>query len=163
MPAVESVSVFQVVLALAGSSVLGATITELLRKVRSKEDKAALHAVASRDHAQGEAAVIASMAAAFTGTTGALREEVERMQSMLNELRSRVVEADRELRAAAAREADLERQIVDLKSQLATALADAARLRAERNLALERVIQQEGEVRQDHAVIDALKRAESKT
>ena len=163
MPAVENVSVLQVVAALAGSSVLGATITELLRKVRSKEDKAALHAVASRDHAQGEAAVIASMAAAFTGTTGALREEVERMQSMLNELRSRVVEADRELRAAAAREADLERQIVDLKSQLATALADAARLRAERNLALERVIQQEGEVRQDHAVIDALKRAESKT
>ena len=163
MPAVENVSVLQVVAALAGSSVLGATITELLRKVRSKEDKAALRAVASRDHAQGEAAVIASMAAAFTGTTGALREEVERMQSMLNELRSRVVEADRELRAAAAREADLERQIVDLKSQLATALADAARLRAERNLALERVIQQEGEVRQDHAVIDALKRAESKT
>ena len=153
----------QVVAALAGSSVLGATITELLRKVRSKEDKAALHAVASRDHAQGEAAVIASMAAAFTGTTGALREEVERMQSMLNELRTRVVEAEGELRAAAAREADLERQVADLRSQLEAALADAARLRAERNAAGERVVQQEGEVRQANAVIDALKRAESKT
>ena len=162
MAALEGVTVVQIILALAGSSVLGATITELLRKVRSKEDKAALHAVASRDHAQGEAAVIASMAAAFTGTTGALREEVERMQLMLNELRSRVVDAEAELRAAAAREADLERQIADLKSQLATALAEADRLRAERNLALERVIQQEGEVRQDHAIIDALRRTEAK-
>ena len=85
------------------------------------------------------------------------------MQSMLNELRSRVVEAEGELRAAAAREADLERQVADLKSQLEAALADAVRLRAERNAAGERVVQQEGEVRQANAVIDALKRAESKT
>ena len=163
MPSLDSVTVVQIMMALAGSSVLGATITEMLRKIRSTEDKAALHAVASRDHAQGEAAVIASMAAAFTGTTGALREEVERMQLLLNELRSRVVDAETELRAAAAREADLQRQVVALKAQLESALAEAVRLRAERDAGSERNVQQEGEIRQAHAVIDAMKRAEIKT
>jgi len=152
----------QIVLALIGSSAVGAILTELLRKFRSKEDKAALAAVASRDHAQGEAAVIGAMATAFTGTTASLREEIERLQDVLNELRSRVVEAEAETRASAAREAVLQQTIADQKAALATSHADVIRLRGERNAALERVTQQEGEIRQLHAVADAAKRLESK-
>lgn len=157
-----TLSLTQIVLALIGSSAVGAFLTEVLRKFRSKEDKAALAAVASRDQAQGEAAVIGAMATAFTGTTGALREEIERMQAMLNELRERVVEAEAELRAAVSREAVLERTIETQRLQLETSHADVLRLRGERDAALERVTQQEGEIRQLHAVADAAKRLEAK-
>lgn len=159
---VEGMGVGGILAALLGSSVLGGVLSEALRKLRSKEDKAALNAVASRDQAQGEAAVIASMASAFTGTTGALREEIDRMQDMLNDLRQRVVEAEAELRASAAREAIKDRQIEDLKAQLEISHADVIRLRSERDTAIERTVQQEGEIRQLNAIVESAKRMESK-
>lgn len=162
MAPVENLSLFHVIMALAGSSVLGAAATEMLRKLRSKEDKAAIAAMTSRDKAHGEAAVIGAMASAFTGTTGALREEIERMQMMLNELRTRVVEADVEIRAAAAREAALDGLVADLRGQLDASHADVARLRAERQESQARVVQQEGEIRQGHAIVEATRRVESK-
>lgn len=148
---------------MAGSSVLGVVAAELIRKVRSKEDKDALAAVASRDHAQGEAAVIAAMAGAFTGTMGGMREEVERLQERLDALHKRVVEAEAALQAAAVENTALVRENTDLRTQLDTAHADVIRIRGERDTAVERVLQQEGEIRQRDAIIEAKKRVESKT
>ena len=124
-----------------------------------RPSRRAVDATAAKDEATGEAAVIASIATAFTGTTGALREEIERMQLMLNELRTRVVEAEAEIRAAALREADQARVIADLRSQLEISHADVVRLRSERDAALASATQKEGEVRQLKAVIDAHARA----
>jgi len=78
---------------------------------------------------------------------------------MLNELRTRVVEAEAEIRAAALREADQARVIADLRAQLDTSHADVVRLRAERDTATASAAQKEGEVRQLKAVIDAHARA----
>ena len=142
------------VVALLGALGLGGVLTALAQR----PSRRAVNATAAKDEATGEAAVIASMATAFTGTTGALREEIERMQEMLNDLRQRVAEAEVELRAAAGREAVLERTIADQRSQLAIAHDDVIRLRGERDLAVEKGVQQEGEIRQLKAVIEAQKR-----
>lgn len=141
--------------ALLGALGLGGVLTALAQR----PSRRAVDATAAKDEATGEAAVIASIATAFTGTTGALREEIERMQIMLNELRTRVVEAEAEIRAAALREADQARIIADLREQLEVSHADVVRLRAERDSATASATQKEGEVRQLKAVIDAHARA----
>ncbi len=125
----------------------------------SRPSRRSVDATAAHAEATGEAAVIASIASAFTGTTGALREEIERMQDMLNELRTRVVEAEAELRAAVLREGDLVRENASLRSQLEVSHADVVRLRAERDGAHETIVQRDGEIRQLKAVIDAHARA----
>ena len=138
-------------LTLLGTFGLGGVLTALIQR----PSRRTINATAAKDEATGEAAVIASMATAFTGTTGALREEIERMQDMLNDLRQRVAEAEAELRAAAGREAVLERTISDQRAQLETAHNDVVRLRGERDAAVDKTIQQEGEIRQLKAVIEA--------
>ena len=147
------------VIALLSALGLGGVLTAIVQR----PSKRAVDATAAKDEATGEAAVIASMATAFTGTTGALREEIERMQEMLNDLRHRVAEAEVELRAAAGREAVLERTIADQRAQLAIAHEDVIRLRGERDLAVEKGVQQEGEIRQLKAVIEAQSRIGSTT
>ncbi|MHC3128123.1 hypothetical protein OB03_12920 [Brevundimonas sp. GN22] len=142
---------------LAGALGLGGVLTAIIQRPSRK----AINASAAKDEATGEAAVIASIATAFTGTTGALREEIERMQLMLNELRTRVVEAEAELRAAAVRESNLERENTSLSVQLETAQGDVLRLRAERDTAQELAIQREGEIRQLKSVIEAQARVTS--
>lgn len=139
------------IVALLGALGVGGVLTALVQRPSRK----AVEAAASKDEATGEAAVIASIATAFTGTTGALREEIERMQAMLNELRTRVVEAEAEIRAAALREAELERSNADLRAQLEISHGDVLRLRGERDAERERNIQHQGEIRQLKAVIDA--------
>ena len=139
------------IVALLGALGVGGVLTALVQRPSRK----AVEAAASKDEATGEAAVIASIATAFTGTTGALREEIERMQAMLNELRTRVVEAEAEIRAAALREAELERSNADLRAQLEISHGDVIRLRSERDVATAATIQKEGEIRQLKAVIDA--------
>ena len=139
------------IVALLGALGVGGVLTALVQRPSRK----AVEAAASKDEATGEAAVIASIATAFTGTTGALREEIERMQAMLNELRTRVVEAEAEIRAAALREAELERSNADLRAQLEISHGDVIRLRGEREAALAVTTQKEGEIRQLKAVIDA--------
>jgi chromosome segregation ATPase len=134
-----------------GALGLGGVLTALA----SRPSRRAVAATAAKDEATGEAAVIAAMADAFTGTTGALREEVERMQDMLNDLRQRVAEAEAELRAAAGREAGLERLIAEQRAMLETSHNDVIRLRGERDGAIEKTVQQEGEIRQLKAVIEA--------
>lgn len=133
---------------------MGGVLTALVKRPSRKAAEAAV----SKDEATGETAVIASIATAFTGTTGALREEIERMQAMLNELRSRVVEAEAEMRAATLREAELERSNGDPRAQLEISYGDVVRLRCERDTALGVTTQKEGEIRQLKAVIDACSR-----
>lgn len=142
---------WQGIVALIGAGGLGGLLTALVQR----PSKRAVDAAASRDEATGEAAVIGAMATAFTGTTGALRAEIDRMQDMLNELRERVVEAEAELRASTAREAALAQVVADQKAQLETSHADVVRLRGERDAALESSTQKEGEIRQLKAVIEA--------
>ena len=142
------------VMALLGALGLGGVLTALAQR----PSRRSVAATAAKDEATGEAAVIGAMANAFTGTTGALREEIERMQDMLNDLRQRVAEAEAELRAAAGREAVLERTISDQRAQLETAHNDVVRLRGERDAAVDKTIQQEGEIRQLKAVIEAQSR-----
>lgn len=138
-------------LALLSACGLGGVLTALANRPSSR----AVAATAAKDEATGEAAVIASIASAFTGTTASLREEIERMQETLNEFRQRVAEAEGEVRAAVAREAVKDRLIADQKLQLATAHDDVIRLRGERDAANEKTVQQEGEIRQLKAVIEA--------
>ncbi|WP_447910581.1 hypothetical protein [Brevundimonas bullata] len=137
--------------ALIGALGLGGVLTALAQRPSQR----AVNATAAKDEATGEAAVIASIASAFTGTTASLREEIERMQDTLNEFRQRVAEAEAEVRAAVAREADQARLVADLRAQLDISHADVVRLRTERDAALASVTQKEGEVRQLKAVIDA--------
>lgn len=142
-------------LALLSACGLGGVLTALAGRPSSR----AVAATAAKDEATGEAAVIASIASAFTGTTASLREEIERMQETLNEFRQRVAEAEGEVRAAVAREAVKDRLIADQKLQLATAHDDVVRLRGERDAFQAKIVQQEGEIRQLKAVIDAHDRA----
>lgn len=135
---------------------LGSVLTALV----NRPSRRAVAATAAKDEATGEAAVIKSIAEAFTGTTASLREEIERMQETLNEFRERVAEAEAEVRAAVAREAVKDRLIADQRTQLATAHDDVIRLRAERDAAIEKTVQQEGEIRQLKAVIEARTRVE---
>lgn len=130
---------------------MGSVFTALV----SRPSKRAVAATAAKDEATGEAAVIKSIAEAFTGTTASLREEIERMQDTLNEFRERVAEAEAEVRAAVAREAIKDRLITDQKSQLQIAHDDVIRLRNERDAAIDKTVQQEGEIRQLKAVIEA--------
>lgn len=134
---------------------LGSVLTALV----SRPSKRAVAATAAKDEATGEAAVIGALANAFTGTTASLREEIERMQDTLNEFRQRVAEAEGEVRAVLAREAVKDRLIADQKAQLEIAHRDVVRLRGERDAANEKAVQQEGEIRQLKAVIDAQDRA----
>ena len=138
-------------LALLGALGAGGVLTA----IAGRPSRRAVAATAAKDEATGEAAVIASIASAFTGTTASLREEIERMQEALNEFRERVAAAEAEVRAAVAREAVKDRLIADQKVQLEIAHNDVVRLRAERDAALETSIQKEGEIRQLKAVIEA--------
>lgn len=150
------------VLVMLGSGGVGAVIVALINKFRHQEDREAVKAGAQKAVAEGEAAVLTSVASAFTEVTGGLREEIDRLQEMLNDLRQRVVEAEVELRAAAAREADKDRQIGDLKAQLEVSHDDVIRLRVERDSARARVDQLEGENRQLKALADSARRVEAK-
>lgn len=138
-------------ISLMGALGLGSVLTALA----SRPSRRAVAATAAKDEATGEAAVIASIASAFTGTTASLREEIERMQEALNEFRERVAAAEAEVRAAVAREAVKDRLIADQKAQLEIAHQDVIRLRGERDAATDTSIQKEGEIRQLKAVIEA--------
>lgn len=122
---------------------LGGVLTALVQR----PSRRAIDATASKDHATGEAAVITATASAFTEVTSGLREEIERLQ-----------------RVAVTFEADLAAahdRAVALEAQVRTLTADLERVRKERDLAMEKAEQKEGEIRQLKAVIDAHARATS--
>nr|WP_316626975.1 hypothetical protein [uncultured Brevundimonas sp.] len=142
-------------ISLMGALGLGGVLTALA----SRPSRRAVAATAAKDEATGEAAVIGALANAFTDTTASLRKEIERMQNTLNEFRERVAEAEGEVRAVLALEAIKDRLIADQKVQLEIAHQDVIRLRSERDAAMDKAVQQEGEIRQLKAVIEAHDRA----
>lgn len=141
--------------ALVSALGLGGLLTALVQK----PSRRSIEAAAGRDEATGEAAVIGALASAFTGTTGALREEIERMQDMLDDMRRRVAEAEAKETAQACVIAEQAATIAEQKAQLEISHGDVVRLRAERDEARGRIAQLEGEVRQKDTVIAALRRA----
>lgn len=145
------VSSWQGIGTLLGALGLGGLLTALVQR----PSRRSVEAAAGRDEATGEAAVIASMANAFTGTTGALREEIERMQAMLDDMRRRVSEAEAQAVSQARVITEQATLITDQKAQLEISHGDVVRLRGERDEARGRVAQLEGEVRQLNAVIAA--------
>lgn len=146
---------WQGIAALFSALGLGGLLTALVQRPSQR----AVEATAAKDEATGEAAVIGALASAFTGTTGALREEIERMQDMLDDMRRRVAEAEAKEVAQARVIADQAALIAEQKTQLEVSHADVVRLRAERDESRGRVVQLEGEVRQRDTVIAALRRA----
>lgn len=143
------------IVALLGAGGLGGFLTALIQR----PSKRSVDATAAKDEATGEAAVIASIASAFTGTTGALRDEIERMQGMLDEMRRRVTEAEAQATAQALVIAEQAAVIADQKAQLEISHGDVIRIRAERDERDGRIAQLQGEVRQLNAVIAAKGRA----
>jgi len=146
---------------LAGSAGVGAVILEMVRRHKTKEDKTKLKA-------EGDSVIVTAVTAAFTGMTTGLREEIERLQSETHEIRDRASALDTDLRAALLRVDELNRLLADkdmqierLLAELAEMRADIARIRAERDIARERSTQQEGEIRQLNAIIDAGKRLDA--
>ncbi|HEY1071516.1 hypothetical protein [Brevundimonas sp.] len=121
---------------------LGGVLTALVQR----PSRRAIDATASKDHATGEAAVISATASAFTEVTSGLREEIERLQ-----------------RVAVTFEADLAAahdRAVALDAQVRKLTADLDRVRRERDAALEKAEQKEGEIRQLQQVISSLRRSE---
>lgn len=129
-------------LALLGALGIGGVLSALIqRPPRRNHD-----AVAAKDHATGEAAVITATATAFTEVTSGLREEIERLQ-----------------RVAVTFEADLgaaHDRVVALEAQVRKLTADLERVRQERDAALETAELRNGEVRQLQQVIASLRRSE---
>lgn len=121
---------------------LGGVLTALVQR----PSRRSIDATASKDHATGEAAVITATASAFTEVTSGLREEIERLQ-----------------RVAVTFEADLAAahdRAVALDAQVRKLTADLDRVRQERDAALEKAEQKEGEIRQLQQVIASLRRSE---
>lgn len=121
---------------------LGGVLTALV----NRPSRRAVDATASKEHATGEAAVITATASAFTEVTSGLREEIERLQ-----------------RVAVTFEADLAAahdRAVALDAQVRVLSADLDRVRQERDAALEKAEQKEGEIRQLQQVIASLRRSE---
>jgi len=130
------------VIALLTALGLGGVLTALIQR----PSRRAIDATASKDHATGEAAVITATASAFTEVTSGLREEIERLQ-----------------RVAVTFEADLAAahdRAVALDGQVRKLTGDLDRVRRERDAALEKAEQKEGEIRQLQQVISSLRRTE---
>lgn len=147
------------VLTLLGGGGLGAVIVALINKLRTREERQEVQAKTAKTLAEGEAAVLTSVASAFTEVTGGLREEIERLQGEAGDIRDRAGLLETELRIAMQRVVDLERQLEDKAAICERLQADLDRVRGERDAAVEKTIQQEGEIRQLKSVIDAHARA----
>ena len=145
-------------LTLVGGGGIGAVVVALINKLRPKEDREAVKATAEKTRQEGEAVVLASMAEAFTEVTGGLREEIERLQGDAGEIRQRAVQLESELNAALKRVDDLEAQLAEARAVIKRTQADLDRVRGERETLHEKCVQQEGEIRQLKAVIEARER-----
>ncbi|HWW11915.1 MAG TPA: hypothetical protein VN018_05310 [Brevundimonas sp.] len=123
---------------------LGGVFTALIQRPTRRS----IEATAAKDHATGEAAVIAATATAFTEVTTSLREEIERLQQV-------AVRFEADLASAHDR-------AVALDARVAQLTADLNRVRGERDAALERVELLNGQLRQLQQVMASTSRAEAK-
>jgi chromosome segregation ATPase len=151
----SSQSWFESVMVFLSGGGLVALIASLIKKPWTKPEQAALNATATKDEAMGKADMLQAMASTFTDVTGGLRGEIERLQKDAFEMRERAIQFEAELRAALQRVDDLERMLEEKDRIIAQQLEDLTRVRGERDTALERVTQQEGEIRQLKQLIES--------
>ena len=121
---------------------LGGVLTALI----NRPSRRSVEAAAAKDMASGEAQVITATATAFTEITSGMREEIERLQQV-------AVRFEADLAAAHDR-------LVAAEKQAAQLTRDLARVRSERDAALEKIELLTGENRQLQQVIASLRRAE---
>lgn len=146
---------FEYAATLLASGGFGAVVLELIRRVKSKEDKKVLEANAAKENATGDSLIIDSVAGAVAAVTGSLRGEIERLQHEAHDLRDRAMTMSVELTAALTKVDALERQLSDKSDQILRLTADLDRVRGERDARGDRILQLEGEVRQLQSVIGA--------
>lgn len=148
----------------------GGVIVAIINRFKSREERDALNATSDKDRAAGSADVIHAVTEAFTGVTGGLREEIERMKVDAGDLRQRAVQLESELDAALKTIGLMEQQLAEakanaerLQADLDRAHGDLDRVRGERDLAQARVAQLEGELRQMQAVVTSAARVGTPT
>jgi len=141
-----------------GSGGLGAALLALIQKPWTKAERDLADATADKDKSAGRAEILQAMASTFTDVTGSLREEIERLQGDAGKMRLQAVQFEVELKAALQQVADLEKLLTLKDQKNETLVSEILRVKEERDLARERIVQQEGEIRQLNNLIDSLKR-----
>lgn len=159
MTQTADVNLVQAGILLFGGGGIGAVIIALINRWRSKEDVAAIKAATEKTTRTGEAEITKAVTVAFVDVTGSMRAEIERLQEDAVQLRERAAAHETELRAALARVIELEQRLSESAALVERLQADNDRIRGERDQAHERIVQQEGEIRQLKATIDAQTRA----
>lgn len=141
-----------------GGTGLGAIIVALIQKPWTRGEQSALHANSSKDKSVGDAGMLTAMASTFTDVTDGMREEIVRLQVHAGDMRQQAVQFEADLRAALQRVEDLHRMLAEKDATINRLQQDLDRVRSERDIAQERVIQQEGEIRQLNMIIESKKR-----
>lgn len=149
----------ELVVALLGATGAGAIGSELVRRWKSREEKSQITAQAAKSEAEGDALLIETVAGSVAAITGSLRQELDRLQTEAGDLRDRAKTLEADLRVALVRVSELERALAAANVRIAELTADLERVRGERDVSQERIIQQEGEIRQLKAIVEAAGRA----
>ena len=149
----------ELVVALLGATGAGAIGSELVRRWKSREEKSQITAEAAKSEAEGEALLIDTVAGSVAAITGSLRQELDRLQTEAGDLRDRAKTLEADLRVALVRVSELERALANAEARIAELTADLERVRGERDVSQERIVQQEGEIRQLKAIVEAAGRA----
>lgn len=148
----------ELAIALLTASGAGAIGAEIVRRLKSREERRAITAASGKTDAEADALLIDSMAGSLAAVTGSLRQEIERLQGEASSVRAQAQTLETDLRLALARVSELERALTAAEARIEELIADLERVRGERNVAQERIIQQEGQIRQMQAIVDAAKR-----
>lgn len=143
-----------------GSGGLGAALLALIQKPWTKAERELADATADKDKSLGRAEILQAMASTFTDVTGSLREEIERLQGDAGEMRLRAVQFELELKAALQQVSDLEKLLLQKDQTIERLTEDLARVRSQRDLGQERIVQQEDEIRQLNQQLESRKRVE---
>lgn len=136
---------------LLGALGLGGILTALIQRPPAR----AVNATAAKDHATGEAAVIAATANAFTEVTSGLREEIERLQADVARITAALAHAHQRVEAAEAEAARLTAELERTRHERDEAREDA-------RAALEKVEMLNGQLRQQQQVMASMTRTEGK-
>lgn len=131
---------------------LGGILTALIQR----PSRQTVEAGAAKDHATGEAAVIAATANAFTEVTSGLREEIERLQADVARITAALAHAHQRVEAAEA-------EAARLTAELERTRQERDEARDEARAALDKVELLNGQLRQQQQVMASMTRTEGRT
>ncbi|SFS42076.1 hypothetical protein [Brevundimonas viscosa] len=138
------------------ASLLGALgLGAVLKAIVERPSRRNADAVAAKDHATGEAAVITATASAFTEVTSGLREEIERLQADVARITAALAHAHQRVEAAEAEAARLTAELERTRHERDEAREDARK-------ALEKVEMLNGQIRQQQQVMASMTRTEGR-